>query len=174
MIVLSTSGSSDDAGTGGEGRPPAAAPQGTKIVDGDGFGIAVPSAWIVGTDPGSTFGQLQQRQWGEPRVASDTDGGEALVVAPLRNVAHDPLADPELFWSDQVVGEGSARTVSDSASLGVHGLKANRVMIHDRSGSVLAVAIETRRGVYLVAFRAPDRRATTARFQQLIKTFDVR
>ena len=78
-------------------------------------------------------------------MASASDGSEALVVAPLRNVAHDPLADPELFWSDQVVGEGSARTVSDSASLGVHGLEANRVMIDDRSGSVLAVAIETRR-----------------------------
>jgi hypothetical protein len=143
-------------------------------MNGDRFGIAAPASWIVGTDPGDPFDELQQERWGEPRVATSGDGSQAVLVAPLRSVAHDPLADPKLFWSDQVVGEGAGRTVSDSESIGVHGLKANRVMVNDRSGSLLAVAVETGHGTYLVAFRGPSDEAATNLSNRLIQTFDVR
>ena len=98
------------------------------------------------------------------------------MVAPLRTVAHDPLSDPELFWSDQVVGVGRDRTVSDARSLGVHGRKGNYVVITERSGagSVVAAAVETSGGVYLIGFRAPDELAAKDRFQRLIDTFDDR
>jgi hypothetical protein len=89
-------------------------------------------------------------------------------------VAHDPLSDPGLFWSDQVVGVGAGRTLSSPTAIGVHGLKANVVTIGDRSGSVVAVAIETKRGIYLVAFRALNPAAANALYSRLIRTFDPR
>ncbi len=173
-LLVGTSGSSGSGDDAGAGRPPAAAPRGTQVIDGDHFGIAAPDAWIVGTDAGGTFGQLRQTQWGEPRLATSSDGTQALVVAPLHNVAHDPLADPQLFWADQIDGEGSGRTVSAPASVGVHGLKANRVLVNDRSGSVIATAIETDHGVYLVAFRALSDADAKDLFGRLIQTFDAR
>ena len=56
----------------------------------------------------------------------------------------------------------------------VHGLDANYVTIGDRSGSVVAVAVETGRGVYLVAFRAPTAAGAEGLFSKLIGTFDPR
>jgi hypothetical protein len=154
--------------------PVITAPQGTKIMSSPQFGIAVPRTWLVGSDPARTFGQLRQDRWGEPRVATSPDGEEAIVVAPLGRVAHDPLIDPEIFWSDQVVGAGPARTVSDSTSIGIHGLRGTYVVVNDRSGSLVAAAIETRHGVFLVGFRGPSDQAANDRFQRLVQTFDVR
>jgi hypothetical protein len=157
------------------GRPPAAAPQGTRVISQGRVGIAAPEGWVVSTDPGESFDQLDQDEWGTPLVATRNGGSEGLLVVPLRPVEHDPLADPDLFWSDQVVDPGTGRTISDTTSMGVHGFRANRVVIGDRAGTgLVAAAVETGRGVYLVAFRAPDAVTAMDRFQRLIQTFDVR
>jgi hypothetical protein len=92
----------------------------------------------------------------------------------LRKGAHDPLADPEIFWSDQVIRPGTGRTISDTTAIGIHGYRANWVAIDDRSGSVVAAAVETGQGVYLVAFRAPTQTEAKDRFDALIQTFDPR
>jgi len=173
VVVLATRDTSNDS-TGAGGRPPAAAPAGTKVVEGARFGIAAPNGWTVGSDPGATFGQFRRDRWDDPRIATSTNGEQALVVAPLRKPAHDPLSEPEVFWSDQVTGIGAGRSVSEAKSIGVHGLDANYVTIGDRSGSVVAVAVETGRGVYLVAFRAPTTAGADQLFSKLIRTFDPR
>jgi hypothetical protein len=157
------------------GRPPAAAPQGTKVIDGEGFGIAAPSGWIVATDPGNTFPQLRHTNWGTPLAATDTTNGQALIVVPLHGLAHQPSVDPELFWSDQIRGAGTTRTVTAGAPLSVHGFRATQIAATDPSGKALvAASIDTGDRTFLVAFTAPTADAAATRFDALIQTFDAR
>jgi hypothetical protein len=174
LIVVVSSGGSNDSSGKLDARPPANAPSGTKIMSSPQFGIAVPDSWIVGSDPGTTFGQLRQQAWGEPRVATNSKGPETIVVTHLDKIAHDPLTDPDLFWSDQVVDAGNGRTVSASTSYGVHGLRGNYVVVNDRSGSLVTVAVETDRGVYLLGFRSDSDSAAKDLFERYVQTFDVR
>ena len=173
IIALSTVGGppSDRLGA----RPPAAAPQGSKVVDGDGFGIAVPKPWIVATDPGGAFPQLDRRNWATPLVATDVKNFEGIVVVPLRDLAHQPQVDPDLFWTDQVRDAGGTRSVAPGRTLSVHGFRANQVTVTDPSGTALvAASIDTGDATYLVAVTAPTETAASARFERLIQTFDAR
>lgn len=157
------------------GRPPAAAPQGSKVIDGDGFAIAAPVGWISGTEPGNTFPQLRRTNWQTPLVAVDGPHHEALVVVPLSGLRHKPQVDPEPFWSDQVRDAGSGRPISESPPFGVHGFRANRVSVTDLSGTVVvAASIDTGDRTFLVAFSAPNAETATTRFERFIQTFDVR
>ena len=157
------------------GRPPAAAPQGSQVVDGEGFAIAAPSSWIVGTDPGTTFPQLRRRDWGTPLAATDGINGEGLMVVPLHHLRHDAQVDPALFWSDQVLDAGTTRSITPGPHIGVHGFRANRVTITDPSGSALvAASIDTGDRTFLVAVTAPTLARATTRFDSLIQTFDAR
>jgi hypothetical protein len=172
VVVLSSSGSPGNGSA--DNRPPAGAPEGTRIMSGANFGIAVPDSWTVGTDPGSLFAELQQNRWGEPRVAVNGTHDAAIVAVPLRRVAHDPLGDPELFWSDQLAGTDAGRTVSPARSIGIHGLSGTSITISDGSGVVIATAVKTEKGIYLLGFRDLDERSANHRFQRLVLTFDVR
>ena len=97
------------------------------------------------------------------------------MVAPLRTPAHDPLSEPEVFWSDQVVGVGAGRTVSEAKSIGVHGLEANYVTIGDRSGSVVAVARRDAAAASTSWLPGAHRwRPHEELFSRLIRTFDLR
>jgi hypothetical protein len=174
VVVIVIASNSSDSGSASDQRPPAAAPQGTRIMSTARFGMAVPSTWDVKSTGGSTFGQLQQTRWGEPRIATKPEGDEAVLVAPLTKVAHDPLTDPDVFWSDQVIGVGEGRTISDSTTIGLHGLPATRVLINDQSGATVAVAVKTRQGVDLIAFRGPDDATAEGLYNSLVQTFDDR
>ena len=68
----------------------------------------------------------------------------------------------------------SAWPIPGASAIGVHGLKANWVRIDDRSGTIIATAVETSQGVYLVAFRAPTAAEANQQFSRLIRTFDAR
>jgi hypothetical protein len=175
LVVLVTSGSDGSTGptAGNADRPPAAAPRGTKIMSGNTFGIAVPDTWAISDNPGQTFGQLHQERWNDVRVATSTDGAQGILVAQLRRVKLGPLTDPDVFWSDQIVGINRDRTVSQAESLGVHGLSGNEVVITEKSGaeSVLAAAVETSNGIDLIAVRAPTQAAAKQRFTALYLTF---
>ena len=166
---------SDDTSNRLGGRPPAAAPQGSKVIDGDGFGIAAPAGWIVASDPGNAFPQLRQTNWGAPLAATDSESGEGLVVVPLQNLGHNPQVDPELFWTDQVRGAGTTRTITPGPQFGVHGFRANRVTVTDPSGKALiAASIDIGDRTYLVAFTAKSETDATTRFERFIQTFDAR
>lgn len=157
------------------GRPPAAAPAGTRVIDGNGFGIAAPQSWVVSTDPASLFPALRTADWGTPLVASDPGAGQALVVVPLHHLAHDPQVDPELFWSDQVRDAGTRRTPDPGPPLSVHGYRANRVGIATPDEpAVVAASIDTGDRTFLVAVSAANLPAAKARFEGLIQTFDPR
>lgn len=157
------------------GRPPAAAPQGSKIIDGDGFAIAAPVDWIAGTEPGDAFPQLRRTNWQTPLVAVDGPHHEAMIVVPLSGLRHKPQVDPELFWSDQVRDAGSGRPITESPPFGVHGFRANRVSVTDLSGAVVvAASIDTGDRTFLVAFSAPSTETANTRFERFIQTFDVR
>lgn len=157
------------------GRPPAAAPAGTRVIDGNGFGIAAPQSWVVSTDPASLFPALRTADWGTPLVASDPGAGQALVVVPLHHLAHDPQVDPELFWSDQVRDAGTRRTPDPGPPLSVHGYRANRVSIATPDEpAVVAASIDTGDRTFLVAVSAANLPAAKARFEGLIQTFDPR
>ena len=157
------------------GRAPAGAPRGSKVIDGDGFGIAAPIGWITTTDPGKSFPQLVKTNWATPLAALDPGTRQGLIVIPLRRLAHLPQVDPDLFWTDQVELGGTGRPIQHDAPLGVHGYRANRVTITDLSGAVMvAAAIDTGDHTYLVAFTGPDSTTANARFERLIQTFDAR
>ncbi len=157
------------------GRPPGAAPVGSKVIDGDGFGIAAPATWITTANPGRTFPQLRQTNWGSPRAAIDAGGREAMLVVPLEDLAHSPQVDPDLFWSDQVVEPNTRYLIKAGPPFGVHGYRANRVTVTDLSGAAMEVAsIDTGDRIYLVAFTGPDADSAITRFQRFIQTFDVR
>ncbi len=174
-VVLVTTLTGDTGSSRLGSRPPAAAPEGTKVIDGDGFGIAAPSGWIVATDPGNTFPQLRRTNWGTPLAATDSANGEAIVVVPLRNLRHNPQVDPELFWSDQVLGAGTTRSITAGAPLGVHGFRANEITATDPSGRALtAASIDTGDRTYLVAVTARTPEQAAKRFEALIQTFDAR
>ena len=173
IIALSNTGGTPSGRLGA--RPPGAAPQGSKVIDGEGFGIAVPSIWIVATDPGGAFPQLAHTNWRTPLAATDIANGEAIVVVALHDLAHQSQVDPELFWSDQVRGAGSTRSVTPGRTLSVHGFRANQVTVTDPSGSALvAASIDTGDATYLVAVTARTVTAASARFERLIQTFDAR
>ncbi len=173
IVALSTMGGPHSGRLGA--RPPAAAPQGSKVVDGDGFGIAVPTPWIVATDPGGAFPQLERRNWATPLVATDVKNFEGILVVPLRDLAHQSQVDPDLFWTDQVRDAGGNRSVAPGRTLSVHGFRANQVTVTDPSGTVLvAASIDTGDATYLVAVTAPTETAASARFERLIQTFDAR
>lgn len=157
------------------GRAPAGAPRGSKVIDGDGFGIAAPIDWITTSDPGRTFPQLRRTNWATPLVALKPGTSEALLVVPLHDLAHLPQVDPDLFWSDQVVDAGAGHPITPGPPLGIHGYRANRVAITDLSGTVMvAAAIDTGDRSYLVAFTGPDSATANDRFERLIQTFDAR
>ena len=157
------------------GRAPAGAPRGSRVIDGDGFGIAAPIGWITTTDPGQSFPQLVKANWGTPLAALDPGTRQGLIVIPLHGLAHLPLVDPDLFWTDQIESGGTGRPIQNDAPLGVHGYRANRVTITDLSGTVMvAAAIDTGDRTYLVAFTGPDSSAAKDRFERLIQTFDAR
>ncbi|MGZ4713693.1 MAG: hypothetical protein ACXV9S_12070, partial [Acidimicrobiia bacterium] len=157
------------------GRPPAAAPRGTHVISGARFGIAAPESWAVVTRPGDTFPQLRRDDWIAPLVATDPATGQALLVAQLGNLAHQPFVDPDQFWSDQVADAGGSRTVSSSTNFGVHGYRATRVTVTDPTGLALeAAAIDTGDQVFLVAVQAKDADTADFTFQRLIQTFDPR
>jgi hypothetical protein len=141
-------------------------------MSGPNYGIAVLDGWNQSATVGNAFPQLNQQQWGEPRVATSPDGTASVVVAPLQQVAHDPLTDPDLFWSDQIAGRG--QDVSDSTALGIHGLRSNYVTVSGAGGDLVAVATETQHGVYLIGFRAATPAAAKDRFDSVIQTFDPR
>jgi hypothetical protein len=173
IAVLVVTG--DDTSNRLGGRPPAAAPQGSKVIDGDGFGIAAPAGWIVASDPGNAFPQLRHTNWGAPLAATDSETGEGLVVVPLEHLRHNPQVDPELFWTDQVRDAGTTRTITPGPQFGVHGFRANRVTVTDPSGKALvAASIDTGDRTYLVAFTAKSEPEATTRFERLIQTFDAR
>ena len=156
-------------------RPPGGAPRGSKVIDGDGFGIAAPIGWITTADPGRSFPQLRRTNWSAPLAALDPGTRQGLVVVSLRDLAHLPQVDPDLFWSDQVVDAGTGHTVQQGAPFGVHGFRATRATISDLSGTVMvAAAIDTGDRTYLVAFTGPDSTDANARFERLIQTFDAR
>ncbi|MBK5286888.1 MAG: DUF2510 domain-containing protein [Acidimicrobiia bacterium] len=156
-------------------RPPAAAPAGTKVIDGSGVGIAAPQKWIVATDPGNSFSALRRANWGTPLVATDSSTGEALLVVPLQNLAHDPQVDPELFWSDQIRDAGTRRVPKPGPPLSVHGFRANQVSVTVAGEPVIvASSIDTGDQTFLVAVSAGTPDAANTRFARLIQTFDPR
>jgi hypothetical protein len=157
------------------GRPPAAAPQGHKVIDGDGFGIAAPAGWIVATDPGDTFPQLRRTNWATPLVATDTHSGGAVLVVELRHLAHQPAVDPELFWTDQVKDAGQQDTVTAGPPLSVHGFRANEITANGPPGTpVVAASVDTGDRTFLVAVTAPTAAGAQSEFDRLIQTFDAR
>ncbi len=173
LVALTTTGGSSSGRLGA--RPPGAAPLGSKVIDGEGFGIAVPKTWIVGTDPGGAFPQLARGNWATPLAATDVANGEAIVVVALHDLAHQPQVDPELFWFDQVRDVGNTRSVTAGRTLSVHGFRANQVLVTDPSWKALvAASIDTGDAIYLVAVTAPTEKAANARFERLIPTFDAR
>ncbi len=157
------------------GRPPAAAPAGTRVIDGNGFGIAAPQSWVVSTDPNSLFPALRTADWGTPLVASDPGAGQALVVVPLHHLAHDPQVDPELFWSDQVRDAATRRVPDPGPPLSVHGFRANQVSIAlSGEPAVVAASIDTGDRTFLVAVSASTLSEAKEQFAGLIQTFDPR
>ncbi len=157
------------------GRAPAGAPRGSKVIDGDGFGIAAPIGWFTTSDPGRTFPQLKRTNWTTPLAAIKPGTSEGLLVVSLHDLAHSPQVDPDRFWTDQVVGPGAEHPITPGPPLGVHGFRANRVSISDLSGTVMvAAAIDTGDHTYLVAFTGPDSATANDRFERLIQTFDAR
>ncbi len=157
------------------GRAPAGAPRGTKVIDGDGFGIAAPIDWFTTSDPGRTFPQLKHTDWETPLAAIKPGTSEGLVVVSLHHLAHSPQVDPDRFWTDQVVDPRAGNPITPGPPLGVHGYRANRVSITDLSGTVMvAAAIDTGDRTYLVAFTGPDSATANDRFERLIQTFDAR
>ncbi len=176
LVVVIVGMASDDTTTNRiGGRPPAAAPQGHKVIDGDGFGIAAPAGWIVATDPGNTFPQLRRANWATPLTATDTGTGEAVLVVQLRHLAHQPQVDPELFWTDQVKDSGQRDTVTAGAPLSVHGFRANEITAAGPSGKPLvAASIDTGDRTFLVAVTAATAADAQTEFDRLIQTFDAR
>ncbi|MEP6624938.1 MAG: hypothetical protein ABJC79_10875, partial [Acidimicrobiia bacterium] len=175
VIVLATMNSDDSATNRIGGRPPAAAPQGHKVIDGDGFGIAAPTGWIVATDPGNTFPQLRRTNWATPLTATDTGTGEAVLVVQLRSLAHQPQVDPELFWTDQVKDAGQRDAVSPGPPLSVHGFRANEITTSGPSGKPLvAASIDTGDRTFLVAVTGATAADAQTEFDRLIQTFDAR
>ena len=173
VLIVTLTGNTESSRLGS--RPPAAAPEGTKVIDGDGFGIAAPSGWIVATDPGNMFPELRRTNWGTPLAATDSANGEAIVVVALGNLRHNPQVDPDLFWSDQVSGAGTARSITAGPPLGVHGFRANEITATDPSGRALAAAsIDTGDRTFLVAVTARTPEQAAQRFAALIQTFDAR
>ena len=157
------------------GRAPAGAPRGSKVIDGDGFGIAAPIDWITTSDPGRTFPQLRRTNWDTPLAAIKPGTSEGILVVPLHDLAHSPQVDPDRFWTDQVVDPGAGHPITPGPPLGVHGYRANRVSISQLSGTVMvAAAIDTGDHTYLVAFTGPDSPTANDRFERLIQTFDAR
>ncbi len=175
-VVIVAVSLSDDGPSGRlSSRPPAAAPVGTKVIEGNGVGIAAPRSWVVATDPGSSFGALRREDWGTPLVATNSDTGEALIVVSLHHLAHDPQVDPALFWSDQIREVGSKRTPVPGQPLSVHGFRANQVSVTTPSEpAIVAASIDTGNETFLVAVTATTASAAATRFDQLIQTFDPR
>jgi hypothetical protein len=170
-VVLSRD---DDASQGLEVRPPAAAPRATRLREGDGAWIAVPKSWIVASDPGSAFPALRRVGWGTPLAATDpANVGNALLLVPLSKLAHDPVADADRFWSDQLeITSGVTR--SEVTPLAVHGYRANQVTLTGE-GAVVAAAIDTGDRIFLVAVRSPSSAGDAeATFERIIQTFDAR
>ena len=175
VVVLVTRGNGDAGPARLGGRAPGGAPRGSKVIDGDGFGIAAPIGWITTADPGRSFPQLRRTNWSTPLAALDPGSRQGLVVVPLHDLAHLPQVDPDLFWSDQIVDAGTGHKVQQDAPFGVHGFRATRATITDLSGTVMiAAAIDTGDRTYLVAFTGPDSATASDRFERLIQTFDAR
>ncbi len=175
VVVLIGMNSNDAASNRIGGRPPAAAPQGHKVIDGDGFGIAAPAGWIVATDPGNTFPQLRRTNWATPLTATDTSTGEAVLVVELRHLAHEPQVDPELFWTDQVKDAGQPGGVTAAPPLSVHGFRANEITASGPSGKPLvAASIDTGDRTFLVAVTGATPTDAQTEFDRLIQTFDAR
>ena len=175
VFVLVNRSTGDAARAHLTGRAPAGAPRGTKVIDGDGFGIAAPKDWFTTSDPGRTFPQLKHTDWETPLAAIKPGTSEGLVVVSLHHLAHSPQVDPDRFWTDQVVDPGAGHPITPGPPLGVHGYRANRVSITDLAGTVMvAAAIDTGDRTYLVAFTGPDSATANDRFERLIQTFDAR
>ena len=175
VFVLVNRSTGDAARAHLTGRAPAGAPRGTKVIDGDGFGIAAPKDWFTTSDPGRTFPQLKHTDWETPLAAIKPGTSEGLVVVSLHHLAHSPQVDPDRFWTDQVVDPGAGNPITPGPPLGVHGYRANRVSITDLAGTVMvAAAIDTGDRTYLVAFTGPDSATANDRFERLIQTFDAR
>ena len=175
VFVAANRGTGNAARAHLTGRAPAGAPRGSKVIDGDGFGIAAPEDWFTTSDPGRTFPQLKRTNWATPLAAIKPRTSEGILVVPLHDLAHAPEVDPDRFWTDQVVDPGAGHTITPGPPLGVHGFRANRVSISDLSGTVMvAAAIDTGDHTYLVAFTGPNSGAANDRFERLIQTFDAR
>ncbi len=175
-VVIVAVSLSDDGPSGRlSSRPPAAAPAGTKVIEGNGVGIAAPRTWVVTTDPGGSFGALRREDWGTPLVATNSATDEALIVVPLHHLAHDPQVDPALFWSDQIRAVGTKRTPVPGQPLSVHGFRANQVSVTTPSEpAIVAASIDTGDQTFLVAVTATTASAAANLFDQLIQTFDPR
>jgi hypothetical protein len=98
-----------------------------------------------------------------------------LIVVPLDHLAHSPQVDPELFWSDQIKGAGTTRSIAAGPPLSVHGFRANDVTATDPSGKPLvAASIDTGDRTFLVAVTGGTPEAAQTEFDRLIQTFDAR
>ena len=174
-VIIAVAVTDHDSSGRLQGRPPAAAPAGTKVIESNGVGIAAPQAWVVATDRGSSFAALRRANWGTPLVASDPETGDALVVVELHNLAHDPQVDPELFWTDQIRGAETTRTPQAGPPLSVHGFRANQVTVSPAAEpAIVAASIDTGDRTFLVAVSAATLESANARFGRLIQTFDPR